>query len=65
MTSIVEENGSSTIENLAPPEPLSGPGSNSQQGHSPIPSPAVLTSAANIVHIIPSQQTSSHQVCIV
>lgn len=81
MTSIVEENGSSTIDNLAPPEAVGAPGQNNnnhsphphlpppqalqQQGHSPVPSPAVLSASANIVQIIPSQhpqQTSSHQV---
>lgn len=84
MTSIVEENGSSTIDNLGPPEPVGAPGQNNnnnhsphphlpppqalqpQQGHSPVPSPAVLSASANLVQIIPSQhqqqQTSSHQV---
>ncbi|XP_063704329.1 cyclic AMP response element-binding protein B [Culicoides brevitarsis] len=86
MTSIVEENGSSAIDNLAPPESMGAPGQNNnnnnnnhsphphlpppqalhaaQQGHSPVPSSAVLAASANIVQIIPTQhqqQTSSHQ----
>lgn len=83
MTSIVEENGSSTIDNFALPEAVGAPGPNNNnnhsphphlpppqalqplQGHSPVPSSAVLSASANIVQIIPSQQqTSSHQVNI-